>query len=120
MTLFANRITRSSASTTPTIDLSKYAAPSEDLSGDETNAAEDNYDEIVWKWLSDLRQPSHISKEGQLDIKIRVSLSKSRKNPDQIIWVCQYYSTIINATLLKVGGKALYNITNATSTAPLI
>jgi hypothetical protein len=59
-------------------------------------------------------------KEGQLDIKIRVSLSKSRKNPDQIIWVCQYYSTIINATLLKVGGKALYNITNATSAAPLI
>ena len=65
--VFANRIERNSSPTsTPTIDLSEYAAPLEDPSCDETDTVEDNYDGIDWNRLPNLQKPWVFSELGDL------------------------------------------------------
>ncbi len=109
--VFANRIEQNSSPTTPTVDLSEYAAPSEDPSCDETDTAEDNYDGIDWNRLPNLQKPSQTSKRKASWIYKYGYRCQNRKNPDLIIWVCRYCHQH------KITGRGQYNVTNATSAA---
>ena len=106
--VFANRIERNSSPTTPTVDLSECAAPSEDPSCDGTDTAEDNYDGIDWNRLPNLQKPSQTSKRKASWIYKYGYRCQNRKNPDLIIWVCRYCHQH------KITGR---DVTNATSAA---
>jgi hypothetical protein len=85
-----------------------------DPPGDETNTAEDNYDEVDWKRLPDLQKLSHTSTRNSSWIYKYGYRCQSRKNPDQTIWVCHYCH---QHKIIDSGGKGRYNVTNATSAA---